>query len=79
MTISGAVVVFVLSWWISFFAVLPIGVKGQWEDGSTIPGTEEGAPKHHMLPKKALWATIGATGITLVAALVIPLLLAQPA
>jgi hypothetical protein len=31
-----------------------------------------------MLAKKAIWATIGAAVITLIAALVIPLLLAEP-
>lgn len=77
MPISGAIVVFVLGWWISFFAVLPIGVRGQWEDNSTVPGTEEAAPKNPMLIKKAVWATIGAAVITVIAALVIPLVLAQ--
>ena len=78
MGIAGATIVFVLGWWITFFAVLPIGVKGQWEDESAAPGTEEGAPKNPMLAKKAIWATIGAAAITLIAALVIPLLLAEP-
>lgn len=77
MDIAGATIVFVLGWWISFFAVLPIGVRGQWEDGSTTPGTEEGAPKNPMLAKKALWATAGAVVITAIAAVVIPLLLAE--
>lgn len=77
MGIAGATIVFVLGWWISFFAVLPIGVQGQWEDNSTTPGTEEGAPKNPMLLKKALWATIGAVVITAIAALVVPPLLAK--
>lgn len=73
----SALIVFTLGWWITFFAVLPIGVRGQWEDGSTVPGTEEGAPKEPMLAKKALWATAGAAVITGLTALVVPLLLAQ--
>lgn len=77
MGIAGAIIVFVLGWWITFFAVLPIGVKGQWEDDSTVPGTEEGAPKNPMLLKKVLWATIGAVLITIIAALVVPPLLAK--
>jgi predicted secreted protein len=77
MGIAGAIIVFVLAWWISFFAVLPIGVKGQWEDDSTVPGTEEAAPKNPMLLKKAIWASIGAAIVTALAALIIPLLLAQ--
>jgi predicted secreted protein len=77
MTLAAAFIVFVLAWWISFFAVLPIGVKGQWEDESTVPGTEEAAPKNPMLLKKAMWASVGALVITGIAALVIPRLLAQ--
>lgn len=77
MGIAGAIIVFVLAWWISFFAVLPIGVKGQWEDDSTVPGTEEAAPKNPMLLKKAIWASIAAAIVTVLAALIIPLLLAQ--
>jgi len=77
MSLTGAIIVFVLAWWISFFAVLPIGVKGQREDGSTIPGTEEAAPKNPMLMKKVIWATGGAVVVTALAALLIPLLLAQ--
>lgn len=77
MGIAGATIVFILGWWISFFAVLPIGVRGQWEDDSTVPGTEEGAPKNPMLTKKVIWATIGAVVITAVAAVTVPLLLAE--
>lgn len=77
MSLTGGIIVFVLAWWISFFAVLPIGVKGQWEDGSTTPGTEEAAPKNPMLMKKVIWATGGAVVVTALAALLIPLLLAQ--
>jgi len=77
MGIAGAIIVFVLAWWISFFAVLPIGVKGQWEDDSTVPGTEEAAPKNPMLLKKVIWASMGAAIVTALAALIIPQLLAQ--
>ncbi|MBD3769338.1 MAG: DUF1467 family protein [Rhodobacterales bacterium] len=77
MQFMSGLVVFTIAWWICFFTVLPIGVKGQWEDGSTIEGTEEAAPKDHMLGKKALWATMGAVVITAIAAVVVPRLLAQ--
>ena len=77
MSLTGGIIVFVLAWWISFFAVLPIGVKGQWEDGSTIPGTQEAAPKNPMLVKKVIWATAAAFVVTALAALLTPLLLAQ--
>ncbi|MCR9196633.1 MAG: DUF1467 family protein [Hyphomonas sp.] len=64
----GAIVVFVISWWLSFFCVLPIGVQGQFEnDGQVVDGTDEGAPKEPMLKKKAIWATFGAVGLTVIA------------
>ncbi len=77
MTIAGAAIMFCVVWWLCFLAVLPIGVKGQWEDGSTTGGTEAGAPREPMLAKKALWATAGAAALTAAAALAMPLLLAQ--
>ncbi len=64
----GAIVVFVITWWLSFFCVLPIGVESQYEgDGDVVDGTEEAAPKEPMLKKKAIWATIGAVILTLLA------------
>lgn len=77
MTIASAIVVFVMVWWICFFAVLPIGVRGQFEDGEPTPGTEEGAPSRPMVRKKAVWATIGAVILTAIAAMLVPLLLAD--
>ena len=77
MQFMSGLVVFTIAWWVCFFIVLPIGVQGQWEDGSTVEGTEEAAPKDHMLGKKALWATMGAVVITAIAAVVVPRLLAQ--
>lgn len=71
MNLVGGIVIFLISWWLCFFAVLPIGVRGQFEDGDIVEGTEEGAPAEHMLPKKALWATIGAVICTLIAGLVV--------
>lgn len=77
MQFMSGLVVFTIAWWICFFTVLPIGVKGQWEDDSTVEGTEEAAPKDHMVGKKAVWATIGASVITAIAAVIVPRLLAQ--
>nr|WP_070959174.1 DUF1467 family protein [Hyphomonas sp. Mor2] len=72
MDLVGGIVVFVISWWLSFFCVLPIGVQGQFEEGGeVIEGTEEGAPKEPMLKKKALWATIGAVVLTVLAHFVV--------
>ena len=68
MDIVGGTVVFIISWWLCFFVVLPIGVKGQFEDGGeVIEGSEEGAPKEPMIRKKVIWASIGAVVLTLIA------------
>lgn len=64
MTLTGAIVIFVIAWWLVFFAVLPIGVRGQFEDDSTVEGTEEGAPVDPMIRKKAIWATFGSALVT---------------
>ncbi|MEZ6000508.1 DUF1467 family protein [Hyphomonas sp.] len=77
MQFMSGLVVFTIAWWVAFFALLPIGVQSQWEDGSTVEGTEEAAPKDHMIGKKALWASGVACVITAIAAVVVPRLLAQ--
>ena len=64
MSLTGAVVFFVILWWLCFFVVLPIGVRGQYEDDNVVEGTEEAAPVNPMLGKKALWATYGASVLT---------------
>lgn len=76
MSITGTLVVFVICWWLCFFVVLPIGVRGQFEDGEPTPGTEEGAPAEPMLKKKALWATIGGVILTAIVAFIMPHLVA---
>ena len=79
MDIVGAVVVLIITWWVCFFCVLPIGVQSQYEqDGEVVEGTEEGAPKEPMLKKKALWASGGALVLTLIAHFaIVPWLAAQ--
>ena len=75
MNLVGGIVVFLISWWVCLFVVLPIGVRGQFEDGDIVEGTEEGAPAEPMMRKKLIWATIGALGCPVLAGLVvIPLL-----
>jgi predicted secreted protein len=58
MTLTGAIIIFVIIWWLCFFVVLPIGVRGQYENDTMIEGTEEGAPVNPMLKKKAFFAVL---------------------
>ena len=39
-----AIAIYVVVWWTVLFAILPIGVRTQAEDGVIVPGTPESAP-----------------------------------
>ena len=41
--------IFFVVWWVVLFAVLPFGVKSQYEVGSFEPGTDPGAPQRPLL------------------------------
>jgi predicted secreted protein len=44
MSVTFAVAIYLVIWWTVLFAVLPIGVRTQGEDGAVVPGTPESAP-----------------------------------
>jgi predicted secreted protein len=44
MTATLAIAIYVLLWWVVLFAILPLGVRTQGEDGVVVPGTPESAP-----------------------------------
>lgn len=66
MSIAGAIALYFIVWWLTLFAMLPIGVRSQHEDGDVIEGTDPGAPKVPMMAKKALWTTLAALPVTAV-------------
>ena len=41
MTLSFALAIYAIIWWIVLFAMLPIGVRTQEEEGEVAPGTAE--------------------------------------
>jgi len=52
MTLAFAISMYLVIWWIVLFAILPIGVHAQSDDGNIVPGTAESAPHNpHLLPK----------------------------
>ena len=52
------IVVYLISWWVLFFTMLPIGVRGQQEDeGGVVPGSEVGAPVHANIKQKMGWTS----------------------
>ena len=62
MSITSAIVLYAVIWFIVFFIVIPIRLKTQGDLGEIVPGTQAGAPEVHELKKKA-WIT---TFVTLV-------------
>jgi predicted secreted protein len=61
------IVVFVITWWLSFLPILTMGTQSQKEAGSVIPGTEEAAPVTPGIKKKVWIATAVAAGVSVVA------------
>ncbi len=54
----NAFLIYILIWWVTLFAVLPLGVRGQVEENNVVPGSEPGAPVKSRILKKFLITTI---------------------
>ena len=65
MTITAALVLFAVCWFMTFFVVLPLRFKSQGDDGSVVPGTPRSAPSGFVVKRKAWITTIAATVIWL--------------
>jgi len=68
MSITSAIVLYVVIWFMVFFIALPIRLQTQGDLGEVVPGTHSGAPANHYLKRKAwvttlvaivLWVVIG--------------------
>ena len=53
MTITAAIVLFAVTWFIVFFCMLPVQFKSQLEAGVIEPGTPSSAPADHRIGFKA--------------------------
>jgi predicted secreted protein len=58
MSVTTAVAIYFIIWWVVLFAVLPFGVRSQHESGAVAPGTDPGAPAVPQLMRKLIWTTI---------------------
>ena len=58
MTITGALVLFSVTWFMVFFCVLPLRFTSQDEAGEVVPGTPKSAPSDHLVGKKARITTL---------------------
>lgn len=63
MTWTAGLAIYLVTWWIVLFAVLPWGVVSQHEEGEVREGTDASAPTRPMLLRKALITTIVAAAI----------------
>ncbi|MGR1581207.1 DUF1467 family protein [Thalassobius sp. S69A] len=58
MSITSAIVLYAVIWFMSFLIAIPIRLQTQGDVGKVVPGTHAGAPEHHQLKKKAIITTI---------------------
>jgi len=58
MSLTLGIAIYLVLWWTVLFAVLPIGVRTQSEDGAVVPGTPESAPTAPRLVRVALITTL---------------------
>ena len=58
MSITSAIVLFAVIWFMVFLIVIPIRLQTQGDVGKIVPGTHAGSPEVHNLKKKA-WITTG--------------------
>ena len=48
MTVTGSLIAYICLWWIVFFSILPIGLRGN----------DTGAPKNPRIAKKFIFSTL---------------------
>ena len=62
MTITAALVLFSVIWFMTFLCVLPLRLRTQGDAGEVVPGTHRGAPHEPGLKRKA-WITTAVAAI----------------
>ena len=63
MSLTTAIAIYFLIWWITLFGVLPFGIRSQHESGDVSPGTDPGAPTLPRIGRTLIRTTIAATVI----------------
>ncbi|MAW01730.1 MAG: hypothetical protein CMI81_02435 [Candidatus Pelagibacter sp.] len=61
MTITGAIVIYVIIWWIVFFTILPLNIKSQLDNQKIYPGSEPSAPSDPKIKKRIFSTTLIST------------------
>jgi predicted secreted protein len=62
-SITSAIVMFAVIWFILLLAALPIGLTTQGEAGKVVPGTPASAPVDPMIRRKMFWVTVATLAI----------------
>ncbi|MGG7567621.1 DUF1467 family protein [Rhodovulum sp. DZ06] len=57
-SITGAIVVYAVVWFMTLFIILPIRMKSQADVGEVVPGTPASAPEAPALKKRFIITTI---------------------
>jgi predicted secreted protein len=57
MSITSAIVLYAVTWFMVFFIVLPIRFVSQGDIGEVVPGTPAGAPARDIVGRKAKMTT----------------------
>jgi len=71
MSVTSAIVLFAVIWFLTFLIIIPFKVKTQGDMGTVVTGTQAGAPEIHNLSIKAIITT----GVSFVLWLVITLII----
>jgi predicted secreted protein len=66
MSITSAIVFYMVIWALTFFIINPLWQTSQEEAGEIVPGTPASAPVDVMFRRKALWTTVWATAVFVV-------------
>lgn len=56
--LGSAIAIYFVIWWVTFFAVLPIGYRAVSAPDELVKGQEAGAPRTHKLKLKVLVTTV---------------------
>jgi len=57
-SLSTALAIYFVLWWVVLFTTLPFGIRSQHEDGESVAGTDPGAPVLARMGRKLLWTTL---------------------
>ncbi len=58
MTITGAIVLYAVLWFLGLLIALPLRLTTQDEAGEVVPGTPASAPTNPQVKRKMFWVTI---------------------